>query len=60
MYRYLSLIIYHANSETIEVPVTSLLDTAEEVLIYDAGHVPVLCTGLLGRCCSLNSSYRLS
>lgn len=35
----LTLVIHRANGETIEVPVTSRLDTAEEVLIYEAGGV---------------------
>lgn len=35
----MTLIIYRKNSERIEVPVTSRLDTAEEVSIYAAGGV---------------------
>lgn len=35
----LTLVIHRKNGETIEVPVTSRLDTAEEVLIYEAGGV---------------------
>lgn len=35
----LTLVIHRANGESIEVPVTSRLDTAEEVLIYEAGGV---------------------
>ena len=33
------LVIHRKNGETIELPVTSRLDTAEEVLIYEAGGV---------------------
>ena len=35
----LTLVIHRANGESIEVPVISRLDTAEEVLIYEAGGV---------------------
>lgn len=35
----LTLVIHRKNGESIEVPVTSRLDTAEEVLIYEAGGV---------------------
>ncbi|WP_299727243.1 Fe/S-dependent 2-methylisocitrate dehydratase AcnD [uncultured Endozoicomonas sp.] len=35
----LVLLIHHQNDETIEVPVTCRLDTAEEVSVYDAGGV---------------------
>ena len=35
----MSLVIHRKNGETIEVPVTSRLDTADEVLIYEAGGV---------------------
>lgn len=35
----LTLIIYRTNGETQKVPVTCRLDTAEEVLVYDAGGV---------------------
>ena len=35
----LTLVIHRTNGETVEVPVTSRLDTAEEVLIYEAGGV---------------------
>ena len=35
----LTLLIHRKNSETVEVPVTCRLDTAEEVLIYEAGGV---------------------
>lgn len=35
----LTLIIHRKNGEVLEVPVTSRLDTAEEVLIYEAGGV---------------------
>ncbi|WP_257285418.1 Fe/S-dependent 2-methylisocitrate dehydratase AcnD [Endozoicomonas sp. SESOKO1] len=35
----LTLLIHRANGETIEVPVTCRLDTAEEVSVYDAGGV---------------------
>ena len=35
----LALLINRANGETIEVPVTCRLDTAEEVSVYDAGGV---------------------
>lgn len=35
----LTLIIHRKNGEVVEVPVTSRLDTAEEVLIYEAGGV---------------------
>ncbi len=35
----MSLVIHRKNAETIELPVTSRLDTAEEVLIYEAGGV---------------------
>ncbi|MFD1245088.1 Fe/S-dependent 2-methylisocitrate dehydratase AcnD [Paralysiella testudinis] len=35
----LTLLIHRANGETVKVPVTSRLDTAEEVLIYEAGGV---------------------
>ena len=35
----LMLVIHRANGESIEVPVISRLDTAEEVLIYEAGGV---------------------
>ena len=35
----LTLVIHRKNGETVEVPVTSRLDTAEEVLIYEAGGV---------------------
>ena len=35
----LTLVIHRKNGETVEVPVTCRLDTAEEVSIYDAGGV---------------------
>ena len=35
----LTLVIHRANGETVEVPVTSRLDTFEEVSIYSAGGV---------------------
>ena len=35
----LTLVIHRANGETVEVPVLCRLDTAEEVLIYEAGGV---------------------
>jgi iron-sulfur-dependent 2-methylisocitrate dehydratase len=35
----MTLVIHRANGETLHVPVTSRLDTAEEVLIYEAGGV---------------------
>ena len=35
----LTLVIHRKNGETVEVPVLSRLDTAEEVLIYEAGGV---------------------
>ncbi len=35
----MTLVIHRANGETLQVPVTSRLDTAEEVLIYEAGGV---------------------
>jgi 2-methylcitrate dehydratase (2-methyl-trans-aconitate forming) len=35
----LTLVIHRANGESLEVPVISRLDTAEEVLIYEAGGV---------------------
>lgn len=35
----LTLVIHHKNGETLEVPVTCRLDTAEEVSIYKAGGV---------------------
>lgn len=35
----LALLIHRANGETVEVPVTCRLDTAEEVSLYDAGGV---------------------
>jgi len=35
----LTLVIHRQNGETVEVPVTSRLDTAEEVSIYEAGGV---------------------
>lgn len=35
----LTVVIHRKNGETVEVPVTSRLDTAEEVLIYEAGGV---------------------
>ncbi|PWV62360.1 Fe/S-dependent 2-methylisocitrate dehydratase AcnD [Plasticicumulans acidivorans] len=35
----LTLVIHRKNGETVEVPVTCRLDTAEEVLIYEAGGV---------------------
>ena len=35
----LALLIHRANGETVEVPVTCRLDTAEEVSVYDAGGV---------------------
>ena len=35
----LTLVIHRKNGETIEVPVTCRLDTAEEVLVYEAGGV---------------------
>ncbi len=35
----LTLIIHRKNGETIEVPVTCRLDTADEVLVYEAGGV---------------------
>jgi len=35
----MKLVIHRANGETLQVPVTSRLDTAEEVLIYEAGGV---------------------
>jgi len=35
----LTLIIHRKNGETLEVPVTCRLDTAEEVTVYDAGGV---------------------
>lgn len=35
----LALLIHRANGETVNVPVTCRLDTAEEVSVYDAGGV---------------------
>jgi aconitate hydratase len=35
----LTLVIHRRNGETVEVPVTCRLDTAEEVSIYEAGGV---------------------
>ena len=35
----LKLVIHRANDESIEVPMTCRLDTAEEVTIYEAGGV---------------------
>lgn len=35
----MTLVIHRANGETLQVPATSRLDTAEEVLIYEAGGV---------------------
>ena len=35
----LTLVIHRKNGETVEVPVLCRLDTAEEVLIYEAGGV---------------------
>ncbi|MDR9778334.1 hypothetical protein RJJ65_37990, partial [Rhizobium hidalgonense] len=35
----MTLVITRANGETLQVPVISRLDTAEEVLIYEAGGV---------------------
>ena len=35
----LTLVIHRKNGETVEVPVTCRLDTAEEVLVYEAGGV---------------------
>lgn len=35
----LTLVVHRQNGETLEVPVTCRLDTAEEVLIYEAGGV---------------------
>ena len=35
----LTLVIYRKNGETVEVPVICRLDTAEEVLVYEAGGV---------------------
>ncbi|RQK40823.1 Fe/S-dependent 2-methylisocitrate dehydratase AcnD [Neisseria meningitidis] len=35
----LTLVIHRKNGETVEVPVTCCLDTAEEVLVYEAGGV---------------------
>jgi aconitate hydratase len=35
----LTLLIHRLNGETVEVPVTCRLDTAEEVSIYEAGGV---------------------
>jgi aconitate hydratase len=35
----LTLLMHRKNGETVEVPVTCRLDTAEEVLIYEAGGV---------------------
>jgi len=35
----LTLIIHRKNGETVEVPVTCRLDTADEVLVYEAGGV---------------------
>jgi aconitate hydratase len=35
----LTLVIHRKNGETLEVPVTCRLDTAEEVTVYDAGGV---------------------
>ncbi|GAA4889638.1 Fe/S-dependent 2-methylisocitrate dehydratase AcnD [Ferrimonas pelagia] len=35
----LTLIIHRANGETLDVPVTCRLDTADEVLVYEAGGV---------------------
>ncbi|WP_066015476.1 Fe/S-dependent 2-methylisocitrate dehydratase AcnD [Endozoicomonas atrinae] len=35
----LALLVHRANGETVEVPVTCRLDTAEEVSVYDAGGV---------------------
>ncbi|MFA9204314.1 MAG: hypothetical protein ACEQSD_09985, partial [Flavobacteriales bacterium] len=33
------LVIHRKNGETVEVPVTCRLDTADEVLVYEAGGV---------------------
>ena len=35
----MTLVIHRKNGETVEVPVTCRLDTAEEVVVYDAGGV---------------------
>ncbi|MCB1749109.1 MAG: Fe/S-dependent 2-methylisocitrate dehydratase AcnD, partial [Gammaproteobacteria bacterium] len=35
----LTLVVHRRNGETVEVPVTCRLDTAEEVMVYDAGGV---------------------
>jgi 2-methylcitrate dehydratase (2-methyl-trans-aconitate forming) len=35
----LTLVIHRKNGETVKVPVTSRLDTAEEVSVYEAGGV---------------------
>ncbi len=35
----LTLVVHRKNGETVEVPVTCRLDTAEEVSVYDAGGV---------------------
>ncbi|MEG2153711.1 MAG: hypothetical protein RRY41_01915, partial [Burkholderiaceae bacterium] len=35
----LTLVIHRVNGETLQVPVTCRLDTAEEVSIYEAGGV---------------------
>ena len=35
----LSLVVHRRNGETVQVPVTCRLDTAEEVSIYEAGGV---------------------
>jgi len=35
----LTLVVHRRNGETLQVPVTCRLDTAEEVSIYDAGGV---------------------
>ena len=35
----LTVVVHRANGETVEIPVTCRLDTAEEVLVYEAGGV---------------------
>jgi len=35
----LTLVIHRKSGETVQVPVTCRLDTAEEVLVYEAGGV---------------------
>jgi len=43
----MTLVIYLANGEIIEVHLTSCIPTVREVLIYDTSFFAALCTGFL-------------